>query len=810
MDDTTTIQSLRRRKSQPNSPICKSNSLPLEDFRRHNARPSSPASTSQQRRPDQVECDDETSLLNEAGSLDDTAAHISSPTRLKALGLFGICVLVLGTVGIVLGMAFLTYLWRSSMRAQAGQIDNGELWFLFVAANWISVTVTLTAAIIRVCMGFQMGILTGMTASLLVERTGVPLSSAPLISMLRALSTSPYNLVSRKTLVTPFGVAICLAVLLTAASNFTSTILLVDFQNINIKTPNRSQELLYGNSRPEDSLGSEDSLGFLGGARVGTLRGSKIWNSQPNSYFRFAELGYDGVRDTKGHDAESVDDSGTAIRAILPFSNASDRTTLRGYDGPSVVFDSRVVCTRPNLDLEDISFSTVMSTNNRRGNGRPYQFDEVFVTGSFKIPNNPSLFHADYNPPLGAGWYFTCVFPAPKDAEKTPYWSISFCEATGGVQALDSQSTRLPKLKPTKLPRSPSGTSTFLIFNTTGSIDEWRKYIKEDGKEREGTYRMSKSAKKWSLSEDEIWVRLRPPPGSFDATVSISTCLTNLPGAYLNVRMSSENDGLEPRISRDRLNKDQYDTTSIREQYANHKQNGISQGSPSILALHPKTGWDFENDQDMERLSSGPTLDHWMLFNSVTDGLPYMNLNGVTETFEILAGGILLPGALSPYTVHYAHAALFQDITRTTGSLAQGLQGLFTVLRQMAYYENSPYFDINSTAVLTFSSEKLIPTQWNGFILVASMVLAHFLLLAVITALFLGWTRASWLGNVWASLSQVVSYDTKDLIETSTDKDDEAVAKTILKVSSAADGKSTFRVRVKGNGSNGRNELSLM
>lgn len=128
----------------------------------------------------------------------------------------------------------------------------------------------------------------------------------------------------------------------------------------------------------------------------------------------------------------------------------------------------------------------------------------------------------------------------------------------------------------------------------------------------------------------------------------------------------------------------------------------------------------------------------------------------------------------------------------------------------MAYYENSPYFNYQSSAIITVSSEKLIPTQWTGFIVIAVTSAAHLILLTIITILFLGWTKASWLGNVWASLSQVVSSETEDLIDKSTDKNDEAVEKMIMAGTSGADERLTYRVRVKRNEANGRNELSLI
>lgn len=206
-----------------------------------------------------------------------------------------------------------------------------------------------------------------------------------------AVSTSPYNLVSRKTLTTPFAIAIGLAVILTGVSNFTSTALLIDFRNTNITTPRQTIEMLYGSSQFEEANGTGTSTDLTGSSGFGTLKGSKVWNSQPNTYFRFAEQFNGSVPDTS---VDSVENSGTSLRAILPFANVADRTNLRGYEGPSVVFDSRVVCAQPRL--EGISFSTVVSNEVRsslktskrvgRGNDRSNVFDDFIVGGTFIIP----------------------------------------------------------------------------------------------------------------------------------------------------------------------------------------------------------------------------------------------------------------------------------------------------------------------------------------------------------------------------------------------------------------------------------------
>jgi len=46
---------------------------------------------------------------------------------------------------------------------------------------------------------------------------------------------------------------------------------------------------------------------------------------------------------------DGVSDTGTTIRAFLPFSSSEERNRIRNYTGSAVVLDSRVTCIRPNI-----------------------------------------------------------------------------------------------------------------------------------------------------------------------------------------------------------------------------------------------------------------------------------------------------------------------------------------------------------------------------------------------------------------------------------------------------------------------------
>ncbi|GJC98605.1 hypothetical protein ColKHC_07431 [Colletotrichum higginsianum] len=188
----------------------------------------------------------------------------------------------IGTLLIVGAIVFLGSFWQTSIRAGDGEIVHPQLWSVVVFSDWASRVVTITAAVLRICLALQMGVFTAMMASLMIERAGVPLTSAPLISILRAVSVSPYNLITWTTFAMPwrdrliYTFSIAVSVLLAVGFQFSSTVLLSDFNAVNVTTPNKVADVLLSGGNNVDTDRE-------------TLEGSKLWNSPPPTYFRFAE-----------------------------------------------------------------------------------------------------------------------------------------------------------------------------------------------------------------------------------------------------------------------------------------------------------------------------------------------------------------------------------------------------------------------------------------------------------------------------------------------------------------------------------------
>lgn len=69
------------------------------------------------------------------------------------------------------------------------------------------------------------------------------------------------------------------------------------------------------------------------------------WGVGVRQYPSFAEY-HEGVA---ADGTSGVSDTGITMRAFLPITGQENRTFIHRYEGMSRVFDTRVVCVRPNI-----------------------------------------------------------------------------------------------------------------------------------------------------------------------------------------------------------------------------------------------------------------------------------------------------------------------------------------------------------------------------------------------------------------------------------------------------------------------------
>jgi hypothetical protein len=104
------------------------------------------------------------------------------------------------------------------------------------------------------------------------------------------------------------------------------------------------------------------------------------------------------------------------MRAFLPISGQENRTFIHRYEGLSQVFDTRVVCVRPNIT--DLG---VRSTNSG-----------TILYGNMAIPSDLAETAAASNLYVYAGNKFSCQFPSALWTGAPRYhpsdWKMTICQ----------------------------------------------------------------------------------------------------------------------------------------------------------------------------------------------------------------------------------------------------------------------------------------------------------------------------------------------------------------------------------------------
>lgn len=93
----------------------------------------------------------------------------------------------------------------------------------------------------------------------------------------------------------------------------------------------------------------------------------------------------------------------------------------------------------------------------------------------------------------------------------------------------------------------------------------------------------------------------------------------------------------------------------------------------------------------------------------------------------------------------------------------------------MLYYDWLREFDIMKDVETTYSTEVLIPTRWTGLFIIAGLIGIHILTTIMTFCLFALKTQTSTPGNVWPVLAQMVSPQTRLIMEKAHDMRDKDV-----------------------------------
>tara|TARA_R110002003_G_scaffold59_28_gene5402 strand:- start:1120 stop:2043 length:924 start_codon:yes stop_codon:yes gene_type:complete len=127
--------------------------------------------------------------------------------------------------------------------------------------------------------------------------------------------------------------------------------------------------------------------------------------------------------------------------------------------------------------------------------------------------------------------------------------------------------------------------------------------------------------------------------------------------------------------------------------------------------------------------------------------------------------------------INKAQYAIFTRIARSTRNPALALQAYFTTLCAITYRDRINTFDKAAPSTRVSLVQATRPQGWTGYIIVASVLGIHLVLVLVVTLLFCRAGKLSRVGNAWAAVSQLLGPATEDWIRDVDLFDDKTVEK---------------------------------
>ena len=206
--------------------------------------------------------------------------------------------------------------------------------------------VTITAVVLRTSLTFLGGVATAMIAAVSIEHRGVPTRDAAQVSIARFSNAGPHtfwiSMFFRKTFIELPSRLLLICLLITSlASQFSSTLLVSDLgTGVVVGSPTTSTNT---SGFSYMSAGYDPNTEEFQSPTSPFFATPNYWTTDPTVFQAFAEYS------EPGDSSDGVDDTGLTLRALLPFSDAAARQSVRNFTGMAPVFDTRIVCTRPEL-----------------------------------------------------------------------------------------------------------------------------------------------------------------------------------------------------------------------------------------------------------------------------------------------------------------------------------------------------------------------------------------------------------------------------------------------------------------------------
>ncbi|KAI2602801.1 hypothetical protein GGR54DRAFT_653248 [Hypoxylon sp. NC1633] len=670
-------------------------------------------------------------------------ARMSSLSLRESLGWTGCLGIFGGALGTLAVFGFLAFLWFGR-GDEIESRDATKLWRLLALRNWMAQTITLCCLFLRFIISVQSTVCTSMIAALILENHFVRKSEVAYVSIARGVNDGPRKLLqtllrsgSAKTLMRGEIWLLGLLLTLTLALQFSSTILLSDLHDFPIIGDVVSTGVNSLLTNPYDQsvlLNGHEMVGW-------TPVYSAFGEVQSASVVEPNQLG--------------LSDSGLQQRGFLPLTGTENRTAVRFYEGNAMVLNSRTACMRPVMKANYSMLTTASGDNYGIATG-VVDIDSSLrraTAGSESLP-------CDSDDCKTAA--FSCYIPGSVDGR----WKSAFCHITdvgGPNYGFDTY------WDPSEAPWVRNS-SIYLSLVTKMGTDEWT-----------------------SLSEPKTvdsgvpfqeWNSYELASGAF---VNASLCFSAFKMERKSVQMSTSGTLREPTVNWT-LTSSHWDSSSLRNFLGVDGKNQTTDergilnmtvlGLPDDGPASSPANENFFPDKDLYGNNCTRAVDTEIIFDEIfEDGLAAANV--MNETF--LGCGSCIGDGLS---YHSEIAFLLEDIIASTSRAVSALQSMKTVVATTLYETYMKSFGQFEDVQMSTTKTVLIPGLCDthgcgGFITVAVLLATHLVCVGVVTAIYATQVRHSRYGNVWHTVSQLVSQEMNSVFERGNDARDRDVRRTL-------------------------------
>ncbi|KAI0521385.1 hypothetical protein F5B22DRAFT_571499 [Xylaria bambusicola] len=687
--------------------------------------------------------------------------EISSSGRLplkESLGRTGSVTIFGGSALILISIGFLSLLWF-------GYGDEPEgakapwLWRRIAVNDWMTRAITISALVLRSVVSIQVALCTSMTAALVLEKRSARKSDVAYLSIARSTSDGPRKVAQLLVTSRSWSVLayvelwlICLLALVSLALQFSSTLLLSDIHDFVIVS--------NAEARPVANFGTFDVL-QSDGVQAPLLQNDPI----------YAIFGEERSSADITPSESGFSDTGVIRRGFLPFQGSKNRTSVRKYQGSTLVTNSHIVCVPPLIKGRFVP----------RGEGIEW-LGVGHMVGALNYSGSIRQAREGLGP-LCAGHkcesvVFECSIPGSPDAS-SPQSNFCFVETVGNTtRAIANHWTYGPLsyLNMEAEPWSPNSTM-YLVSKSNVAPAGWDHIVNAQpipAPSRNG---------EWSTYEI-----------SSGQTVDISLCFTRFYTQARYVDMIAEEPTHEPVVT--------WNGGGV--------EHDTRMASAFVGLETPIKPPRERGLMDMNILSlPDPAIPDGI----GTYGLafPELSANVIQTILLAVVTNSFIPGSISgcffcqdySFSNSQAFNLLFTDTIESSGRAAAALHTYFAICAMTIYDTYLSGFNVTETVQLATTISIRTPGpcskyQCTGFISVTTLLGVHLVIVMIITTVFVAQARYSRCSNTWHAVAQLMaSEELAGVLDRSNNAKDDVITENLR-----ADNKDDFVKLGRTNGSN--------